>query len=70
MRQQHAAEALTFSIGEEEAEAFLEQRGLALVSERVSAEIEKRCLVDIAGALVERMTGHFRFALARPKTGD
>ncbi len=67
MREEHSDEALRFSINEEEIIAYLDQRGLNLVEHMDPEEIEKRYLMDEQGLINGRITGHFRFLLAKPK---
>ena len=64
MQEQHADEALTFSLEEGELGAFLEQRGLRVVEHLNNEDIEKTCLVADDGSLIGRITGHFRFVVA------
>jgi methyltransferase (TIGR00027 family) len=61
MQEHHANEALTFSIDEGMTTEFLEERGLRLVDHLDNKEIEKTYLVENAGTLIGRITGHFRF---------
>jgi len=66
MKEHHADEKLMFSIDEGEAESFLKQRGLKMVDHLDNEEIERAFLTDKNGALMGRITGHFRFVLASP----
>ena len=66
MREHHATEKLTYSIQEGEIEAFLEGRDLKMVGHLDNEEIEKRFLTKDNGALIGRITGHFRFVSASP----
>lgn len=64
MKEQHANEELTFSIGEGEIGSFLERRGLKIVEHLDNKEIERKYLMDDDGSMLGQITGHFRFALA------
>lgn len=66
MKDHHGNESLMFSIGEDEIESFLAQRGLKMIEHLDNREIEKALLVEESGKLLGRMTGHFRFAIASP----
>ncbi len=68
MREIHENEALTFSLGEDEIESFLAQRGLRLIEHLDEDEIERAFLMKDDGALLGRITGHFRFAVAAPES--
>ena len=63
----HGNEALLFSIEEGKAEAFLAQRGLKMVAHLDNEEIERTFLLKEDGALLGRITGHFRFMSSSPK---
>jgi methyltransferase (TIGR00027 family) len=67
MLEEHADEKMVFSLKEGEIETFLNQKGLYLLEHLNSEEIEKRYLIDDSGNLMDRITGHFRFAVAKPK---
>jgi len=64
MRQQHANEALLFSIDEGQIGSFLEHRSLKLVELMKNNEIEAAYLMSADGKLVGQITAHFRFVLA------
>ena len=64
MKEQHANEALMFSINEGQIRLFLEQRGLKLINQMNNNEIERAYLMGDDGKLIGHMTGHFRFVLA------
>jgi len=65
MRAYHASEAFMFAIPDDEIESFLAARGLQLVEHYNAAAIEESFLRDGQGALLGRVTGNFRFVLAR-----
>lgn len=68
MRAYHASEAFMFAIPDREIESFLAARGLQLVEHYNAAAIEESFLRDGQGALLGRVTGNFRFVLARVAT--
>ena len=67
MKEEHSDEKMVFSLKEDEIETYLNQKGVILVEYLNSEEIEKRYLMQENGKLIDRITGHFRFALAKPK---
>jgi methyltransferase (TIGR00027 family) len=66
MKEHHAEEELTFSVGKGEIESFLGQRGLRIVDHLDNEEIEGAWLVDDDGSVIGQVTGHFRFVVASP----
>ena len=64
MQQQHASEALLFSIEEGQAEDFLAQRGFKLLAHMDHTEIEQTFLTRDDDALIGPITGHFHFVVA------
>ena len=52
MKEQHADEALLFSIRDDEIEAFLKQRGLRMVEHLDNEEIEREFLLNEEGKLI------------------
>jgi hypothetical protein len=68
MKEQHADEELTFSIGEGKLESFFEQRNLKMVEHLDKGVIERTFLTDDDGLLIGQIPGHFRFVLAAPKS--
>jgi len=67
MQEHHTAEELTFSIQEGEIKSFLEGKNLKMIDHLDNDEIEKKFLTTNNGALIGRMTGHFRFVSASPE---
>jgi methyltransferase (TIGR00027 family) len=66
MVEHHGNEALLFSIGDGEADSFLERRGLKMVEHMDNDEIERTYLLKEGGSLLGRITGLFRFVSAAP----
>ncbi len=66
MNKYHSDERFLFNIYEDKIESFLEQRGLKIIKHLDNREIEKTFLLDKNGALIGKVTGHFRFVLASP----
>ncbi len=66
MQKEHDNEALIFSIGEGQIDAFLAERGFALVEHLDNDAIEKNYLTD-GDTLLGQITAHFRFVTAKPK---
>jgi methyltransferase (TIGR00027 family) len=66
MQGYHADEALMFSIAEGEVASFLGERDMQVIEHFDPESIEKTFLVDAQGALLGRVTGNFRFVLAKP----
>ena len=64
MQEQHANEALTFSLQEGMLDTFLEDRGLRAVEHLDNDAIEKAYLMADDGSRIGPMTGHFRFVYA------
>jgi methyltransferase (TIGR00027 family) len=67
MKEEHANEALLFSIDEGRIKPFLSERGLKMVEHMDNREIEEAFLTDDSGDLIGEITGHFRFAVASRK---
>lgn len=67
MKEQHANEALMFSIDEGKIGSFLEQRGLKVINQMNNNEIERAYLMGDDGKLIGHITGNFRFVLASKK---
>jgi methyltransferase (TIGR00027 family) len=66
MKEHHADEELTLSIGEGEIKSFLGRRGLKMVDHLDNGEIERAYLEDEDGSSIGHLTGHFRFVVASP----
>ena len=67
MQAQHANEALTFSLADEEIESFLMDQGVKVVACLNNQEIEQRYLLDENKVLIGPMTSHFRFVTVSKK---
>lgn len=67
MKEEHANEALLFSIDAGQIRSFLEHRGLKLIDLMKANEIERAYLMSDDGKLIGPITGHFRFVLASKK---
>jgi methyltransferase (TIGR00027 family) len=68
MKEHHQEESLLFAIDDGKIELYLEQRGLKIVNHLDNDEIEREFLENENGSLIGRVTGHFRFVLASPKS--
>ncbi len=70
MGEQHANEALLFSLKQDEIGSFLADNSLCMMEHLDNSEIEQRYLVDDNGSLIGRITGNFRFVTATPVKDD
>lgn len=66
MEKRHPNEKGKFSIEEEQIESFFKQRGLKIIENLTSSEIENRFLTSENGSTIGKITEWFRFVMASP----